>query len=302
MKRRWILLVAFFCLCGCSTRALVIREMTGMVQSGMGAMESETDLALARDAMPGNIKLLETMLVNDPANHRLRMLLARMYASYAFLFIETDVDAARYETATDADPDALAGRATEFYGRAEAYALEVLQSQHPEFGSRIGQIHTAEALLGEMDTSDAPALFWYGFALGARINLNRDDVGLLVRAPIAAAVMHRVIQVAPTYFHGSAHLALMLYYGGRSAAMGGRPDLADKHYRELKAVAGDDYLMADVLYARHVLVNRADRDGFHRLLSVSMAVTDERPEYGLMNSVARRRATIYMAAIDDFFI
>jgi len=302
MIRPLTFIIVLFCLVACSPRVLVVNEFADMINEGMGALESETDLELARQAFPGNIKLLETMLANDPANPTLRLLLARLYASYAFAFLETDLDAARLGAAASVDPDALSHRAVVFYQRAEAYALGVLEASHPGLTRKLEQVTTIEAVLATMAPGDAPALFWYGFSLGARINLQQDDVSLLVRVPIAAAALRRVVALAPAYFHGGAHMALMIYYGGRSPAMGGRPDLADEHYARLKAIAGDDFFLADVLYARHALVIRADRDGFVRLLTAAGDISQERAAYGLMNAVARRRAAIYLSAVDDLFL
>ncbi len=55
-------------LAGCSTGKMVVRGSQTIMDSGIEAMNSETDLQLARAAMPANLKLMEGMLLEDPDN------------------------------------------------------------------------------------------------------------------------------------------------------------------------------------------------------------------------------------------
>jgi cytochrome c-type biogenesis protein CcmH/NrfG len=76
-----ILMVAFT---ACSTRKLMVREFVNMVEEGLPAVDQEGDLHLLAQSMPAYIKLLETLLANDPHNPQLLVLLARFYTGYAF--------------------------------------------------------------------------------------------------------------------------------------------------------------------------------------------------------------------------
>ena len=80
----------------CSPRTLIVRQMTDMVDTGITAFERDSDLDLVEKAMPANIKLLEAMLVNSPDERRLATLIARMYGSYGFGFVETRLEAAYF--------------------------------------------------------------------------------------------------------------------------------------------------------------------------------------------------------------
>ena len=71
--------------------------------------------------------------------------------------------------------------------------------------------------------------------------------------------MIRVLEIDPSYYHGGAHLFLMIYYASRPPMMGGRPEAAMSHYRSLKALQGEDFPMADLFYARHYLLRAQDR-------------------------------------------
>ena len=53
-------------LSGCSTGQMVVRGSQSIMDSSMETMNRETDLVLARDSMPANLKMIEGMLVEDP--------------------------------------------------------------------------------------------------------------------------------------------------------------------------------------------------------------------------------------------
>ncbi len=146
-----------------------------------------------------------------------------------------------------------------------------------------------------------PTLFWYGFNLAAWINLNLDSVQAISQAHIAEKCMRRVIELQPDYFNGSAHLVLIAYYASRSPMMGGNLDAARLHYDALKLMNGDEFLMADLFYARYYLQQTQDRASCEAILKEIGSVSSQESKYPLFNKVAAYRAHIYLAAIDELF-
>ena len=83
-------------LSACSMGQMVVRGSQTILDSGIESMNRETDLQLARDAMPANLKLIEGMLIEDPNNSELRLFAAEGFYGYSFGFIEAeDIDRAR---------------------------------------------------------------------------------------------------------------------------------------------------------------------------------------------------------------
>lgn len=66
----FILLVSQFS--ACSIAELTVKASMPMIDGGMQALNRETDLQLAEDAMPSNIELMEGMIINAPNNVELR--------------------------------------------------------------------------------------------------------------------------------------------------------------------------------------------------------------------------------------
>ncbi len=80
---------------GC-VQTIAVTTVGGIADDGFSAFTEEDDLDFAEKALPGNIKLLEVMLKNNPDNTRLLLLLSQGYSSYALGFLEDkDPDRAR---------------------------------------------------------------------------------------------------------------------------------------------------------------------------------------------------------------
>jgi hypothetical protein len=275
------------------------------METGAAAMEADDDLDMLQQALPANIKLMEALLASEPRNERLLVLLARLYGSYTFLFLDGRIEA--YPSATTR-PEAAAvpltslkDRAVRYYGKGLDYALRALKVRYPLAGERLHRVADAGPFIQSMQAKDLPALFWYGFNLSGLINHNRDSVATVARGHLVEKSMRRVLQLQPDFYHGSAHLILMGYYASRSPLMGGDPGRAREHYRQLKTMHGDSLLLPDLFYARYVLVQQQDRDQFEQLLSAIKTSEDPDPRFRLFNQVARQRASVYLSQADRLF-
>lgn len=290
---------------GCSPQKLMVRQFVQMIESGMPAIEQEQDLQLLAQSMPAHIKLLETLLANDPRNIDLMLLLARLYGGYAFAIVETEWEARRFGlpsvTALSIATDQLETAVVRNYRKGAAYALKALEARHPKAGKRLSRLKSSEAFIAGLQRPDAPALFWYGFNLGGYIQHRLDSVEAMAKTHLVEKTMRRVIALDEAYYHGSAHLVLMAYYASRPAALGGNPERAKAHMEKHFTVAPESMMMRSLYWARYVLVQQQARGEFLRRLS---QVTDEAKavqELDMLGSVAAVRARIYLNAQENFF-
>jgi hypothetical protein len=290
---------------GCSSRKLMVAEMTAMMETGAAAMESDDDLTMLQQALPANIKLMEAMLASDPQNERLLVLLARLYGSYAFLFLDGPIEAlqsAQIQPAAGAETAvSLNKRATRYYSTGLEYALQALEIGDPLAADRLYRVTDSASFVQSLSEKDLPALFWYGFNLSGLINHNRDSVVTIASGHLVEKSMRRVLELQPDFYHGSAHLVLMVYYASRSPLMGGNLGRAQQHYEQLKTLHGDRLLLTDLFYARYVLVLQQDRRQFEQILAALLADSDSDPRFRLFNRVARDRARVYLSMADRLF-
>ncbi len=299
------LLVASVLLAGCSPRKLMVDEFVGLVQAGLPAIELEDDLYLLAQSMPAHIKLLETLLAGDPHNRDLLVLLARLYGGYAFAILETEYEARRLDQPSVVSLG-LAGQKLEdatarYYERGSAYALRALECTHPQARSQLNRLQLADAFIKSLEVSDVPALFWYGFNLGGYVQHSLDSVAALSRAHLVEKAMGRVVELDETYYHGSAHLALLVYYGSRPPMMGGSPEKARRHWDRHQQLVPGSRGLRDLYLARYVLVQAHDKEGFVQRLSAIAREPDKGAGAGLPAKVAVERARIYLGAVDTLF-
>ena len=289
-------------LCACSTRALLVGEVAGALETGLPAFEGESDLELLERAIPANIKLLEALRVGQPDDPRLPVLLARLYGAYAFAIFDQRVEeAALAQPGTTASAQSARAALNRYYLRGAEYALQALELRHPDARERLSNVAEKQAALEKMTLKDLDALFWYAFNLGAYVNQNRDSMQAIAKAHVAQSGMERVAALDETYDHGGAHLFLMIFYGSRPAMMGGDPERALAHYRRLMALAGEDFLLAHVYHARYELSRLGDRQGYEALLRRVLAYEEADDPYPFLNAVAKERARIYLNAAERFF-
>jgi hypothetical protein len=290
---------------GCSPRKLMVRQFVQMIESGIPAIEQEQDLQLLAQSMPAHIKLLETVLANDPQNVDLMLLLARLYGGYAFAILETELEARRFGLPSVAAlaiaPDQLETAVVRNYRKGAAYALQALETRHQKAGERLSRLKSSKAFIAALRRSDVPALFWYGFNLGGYIQHRLDSVEAMAKTHLVEKTMRRVVALDEAYYHGSAHLILMAYYASRPAVLGGNPERAKAHMERHFIVAPESMMMRSLYWARYALVQQQARSEFIRRLSQVADEARADQKLDMLGSVAAVRARIYLKAQDNFF-
>lgn len=290
---------------GCSPRRIMVDQLAGVVETGLPAYEQESDLVLLAEAFPAHIKLLETVLVSDPGNERLLVLLSRLCGGYAFSILETRWEASAHHQpdpfGRPAAPERLSRRMSRYFQKGVGYALAALERRHPGVRDRLNTPRGLGDLLAGVPARDLPALFWYAYNLGGYIQHNLDSVQALSDAHQVETIMKWVLKTDAGYDHGNAHLVLLVYYGARSPMMGGNPKLAEAHYQAHRRLAPGPDRLGQLFWARYGLVRQGDKAQFSKVLAGLGADPKTGESAGLLDGVARQRAAIYLNAVDDFF-
>lgn len=270
---------------GC-IQTIAVSTVGGIVDNGFGAFTEESDLVFAEQALPGNLKLVEVMLRNDPDNDRLLRLASEGYNSYALAFLE------------DTEP----ARARDFYLRGRDFALRMLRKD-AEFSRALdGPLEGFQAALDRRSPEDVPAIFWGAFGWGSYIYLSLTDPDAIVDLPKAEAMMEFVARTDSSYYHGGADLFLGTLYGSRPKILGGNLDKARRHFERALRTNHGAFLMTYVYYARSVAVQSLDEALFDELLAkVDAASPDTLPGARLANMVAKKKAKLLLSRKQDLF-
>lgn len=257
--------------------------MTPMMDRASDSFHQEPDPTLARDAFPGQLKLLEGLLQSDPGNPTLRRLLAEGFGGYSFLFLE------------DTEPD----RARGTYLRGRDHALAALHGRLNTLAAlTLGDL---QSVLKDADTGDAPALFWAGYNWGGWINLSKDSPEAVAELPKVVAVMERVQALSPGFYYGGPELFLGSYHALRPRMLGGDPAKSKQHFDSALKASGGEFLLGKVLYAQYYAVATQDQELFKKLLNEVLESSPEMPDARLANAVAKLKAKKLLEKVNELF-
>jgi hypothetical protein len=279
---------------GCSFDRMAADTMAPVLLRTKDNFNRETVPRFAREAGPGLLVTLDGMVLASPENVDLRLLQAEMNAAFAFGFLEEE------------DPV----WATSLYRKARAAAVAAAADEDDDLALALeGTDLTAlEARLADADEDALPALFWWAFARGAEVNLNRGDAAQVAALARVDAVMGWVLARDEAFFNAGPHLYFAMRHLALPPSFGGKPAEGLKHFEAVDRLTGGKLLMARVLRAKfhaptlagtpagtpvaQVLeAQQAAWDAYYGALKkVVEAPSDLWPEQALPNAVAKERA------------
>ncbi len=281
----FLILILFY---GCSVQNLAIRYASGVFDSGVKAIFSETDYEIAKSSIPANLKLLEAFYNSDPKNQKTVTLLVQGYTGYAMGFVEDD------------EPE----RAKLIYERAYNYGINFLKLKSKKFAESLsGDFEKFETTLRtEFGKKDVPILFWTAMAWGSYVNLNRDDPEAISQIPKIESMVKYVIELDEDYFYGSGVMFLGVLLSARPKLFGGDPEKGKEYFERCIKISDGRYLLPYVFYARYYAVQVQDRQLYEQLLNY---VIESRVETlkgaELLNVIAKRKAEKFKNMVEELF-
>jgi predicted anti-sigma-YlaC factor YlaD len=260
---------------------------------------SDEDPDLVREALPFQLKTLETLLYSSPENRGLLLSACSTFTLYAAGFIAADAEVAEWRDFDYAAADAHKTRARKMYVRARDYCLQRVELDHPGISERLRR--DPESAAGVFEVEDVETIYWLGGSWGLAIAIGLDQPELSADLPAVRALMSRALTLDEDYNRGALHSAFITLESVPEV-LGGSPDRARDHFR--RAVELSEGLDASpfVSLASGVAVATQDRDEFESLLESALAIDPDADEsIRLMNIVSRRRAELLLEHIDELF-
>ena len=272
--RIFCITVLLLMLSACSFNKMLVSASTPMIAGGIDALNRETDLQLAEQAIPANIEMLEGMINIDPDNVKLHTYAAQAYYGLAFGFNE------------DTNPQ----RAAAFYMRGLNHGIKALELEGAH-NLRTTPIADFEQQVKKMPKSDVPAMFWAASNWAKWIDMHRDSAASLAQLPRPTALMQRVLELQEDYYYGGADMYFGVYYGSRSPVLGGNFKKSRAFFDRARAITHNKLLMPDLLQAQYLAHQQLDHDDFvKRLTRIVNAPDNLYPELALINKIAKRKA------------
>lgn len=301
------------------SRNLALKSTSGVLYSASPAMQMESDYELAKQAIPGSLKTVETFYVAGPKDEpraKLVRVLTEGYCQYGTAFVEDDWEAAKFRKDLEAI-DYHNTRSNHIFTRCLNYALTTLG---PRWQKEIfSDTDTVAKLLKETGRDKRFALLFAAMALGSLVNHNLTRIEMLSYIPTVELMLNRVLEmdaaglpVDPegTYFEGQVnkshaalpYIALGMLHSGRAKSMGGDPEKAKSMFEKALAITENKFLLPRTLMAYRVGLQTNDRKFFHdQLKQVIETAPSVWPEQRLANEVAHRKARRYLSNEKELF-
>ncbi len=287
--------------CGALLKRTTVASATEIFRDGMEAFYREGDLLLAEQALASNLKLLEVFLQASPDNTDLLLQASQGFGAYAFAFVEDKI--ARHHT--DSKLHRLhRERARRLYLRGRDYGLQVLTLRVQALSAALTtDLPTFRTTLQTLQKEDVPSLFWTAYGWAGAINWSRDRPDMVADIPRVLAMMHRVLELDEAYFFGGPHLFFGVYYASRSRTLGGDPMQAKFHFDKALELTGAKSLLVPLFIADPYAVQIQDRALFENQIRLILHAPDDlSPEQQLLNQVAKARAQLLLARVDELFL
>ena len=283
-------------LVGCSLRQRAVNTLAEVLGEGELVYLRDADSQLVGEALPFNIKTIETLLESSPQHQSLLISATKTISLYTYGYVEPEI--AKLDERDFDAAEAMRHRAAKLYQRAYRYGLRALEVSQPGFGDQLSQ--TPETAVAGFVREDVPMLVWTGAALGGAISVAKDDPELTADIAVVGALFHKALELDESWDRGTVHEFLLAY---EAARVGGSLERAKFHYdRALELGAGKQPSIW-LGWAESVSLEQQNRDEFVDLLERVVAFdVDTHPNYRLFNVLAQRRAQALLSRIDELFL
>ncbi len=260
-----------------------------MITSRLGdnlssAILNQDDPETVKAGAPAYLLLIDSLIEGNPRNSEILISGARLYSVYAAVFVEDKERAQRMSS------------------KAKSYARRAVCQSHATLCD-VDQGPYAEMLpaLEKSTFDDLPALYTYALAWALWIQNHSDDWAAVADLPKIEAILNRVVAIQDHYEHGQAHLYLGILHMQRPPALGGKPEVARRHFeRAMDYTHGQD-LMVKVEFARLYARMVFDQELHDRLLNEVLEADAVVPGYTLSNVLAQRKARELLLSGADYF-
>jgi predicted anti-sigma-YlaC factor YlaD len=299
-----VLVLAAAALGACSVQRLAVNSISDVLAADGTVFESDPDPELVGEALPFALKLMESLLAQQPEHRGLLLAAARGFVLYGYAYVDLPAQQAGPEEGLE-QIRALRRRARDLFLRGHGYALRALAIDYPGIGEqlRADPAEAAAAIGGSAESveRDVPAMYWTAVSLGLAISSARNEPQLLARLPEVEALLGRALILDEPWNRGSLHeLALSLAAAGTSRT---DPAVLERHYRRALELSAGRRASLFVTYAESSAVPRQDREAFVELLRQALAIdVDAYPSDRLVNVIAQQRAEWLMQHIDELFL
>ena len=293
------LLLAWLTASGCSVRRYALNQVSNALAASGTAFSSDDDPELIQAAAPFSLKLMESLLAENPRHTGLLTAAASGFTQYAYAFVQAEAD--EIEPRDFAAAETMRARARRLYLRAQRYGVRGLEVKYAGFGTNLLAHPTAAIRI--TTKSDVPLLYWTAAAWASAISLSKDNPELIGQVPAMAALIDRALELDESFGNGSIHTFMIAYEMSRPGAAGNPEARARQHFERALVLAKGADASPLVSLAEAVTIQKQDVKEFESLLNRALAINpDAAPDKRLVNAVMQRRARWLLSRKEELFL
>lgn len=267
---------------GCSS--LISGATKNLAEQLQSTISNHNDPQLVKEAVPAYMLMVESFLQGDPENVDLMVAATGLYTAYTSVFVD--------------DPN----RQVKLSNRGFEYAQSAACYHNEQFcGLKSLQYDAFLTRLTTMTKQDVPVLSAYGAAWGNWLKANSSDFNAIADLPKVTRLMERLVELDEFYQSGSGHLYLGIIHTLTPPAVGGKPEIARKHFERAIEISKGKNLMVKVTYAQQYARMLFDRELHDILLNEVIAADPVVQDFTLTNSMAIELANSLLTSADDYF-
>ena len=265
---------------GCSVKRMAVNKVGDALAGGGTTFASDDDPELVKAAVPFSLKLMESLLAENPRHEALLLATTRGFTQYAYAFVQEEADEMEDKDLTAAEE--MRSRARRLYLRARNYGLRGLDVRHKGFEKALRV--SPKAAVNVATTKDVPLLYWTAISWAAAISLSKDNPDLIAEMPCVEALMDRALALNEAFDDGAIHTYFITYEMSRPGGTGDPAARSRQHFERAVALSNGQQAGPMVSFAEAVCVQKQDLKLFESLLKQALAINpDARPECRLAN-------------------
>jgi hypothetical protein len=276
------LALSLFTLISCSS--LVSSVTNGMASSLTSAMLNHNDIDTVKTALPAYLLMIDGFVRDDPENIDLLLTRAKLYGAYVGAFVKEKPRIKRLsQTAFDSATQAAC------LHRDDSCTLR--NQPFDEF----------KQVLAKLTKDDVAVFYVLGTSWASWLQANSNDWNAIAELPRITAIMQRLIELDEEYQYGGAHLYLGIIETLIPPALGGKPDIAQAHFKRAIELSQGKNLYVKVVYAQRYARLLFDRELHDQLLNEVLKADPVTEDFTLMNLMAQTQAKQLLDSADDYF-
>jgi predicted anti-sigma-YlaC factor YlaD len=284
---------------GCSVRRMAVNKVGDALAGGGTTFASDDDPELVKAAVPFSLKLMESLLNENPRHEGLLLAAASGFTQYGYAFVQQDAD--ELEDKDLAAAEEMRGRARRLYLRARNYGLRGLEVRHKGFEKALRS--DPKQAVRAAAVKDVPLLYWTALSWAGAVSLSKDNPDLIAEMPIVEALMDRALGLDEAFGDGAIHTYLITYEMSRPGGTGDPAARSRQHFERALALTKGLQAGPMVSFAEAVCVQKQDLKQFEALLQQALTINLEvKPEWRLANLVMQRRAKWLLSRTDQLFL